>query len=140
MYNTQTTSFDAQVQATLGAEKYRTTIIADGKTIIGDEPAHLGGNNVGFNPYELLSSSLAMCTAATLRMYAERKAIELGNITVNVTLVNNTTEKQATFEKYISFENNELSEDIIKRLLAIADACPVNRLLSRDIVVNSYLG
>jgi putative redox protein len=60
---------NAEITASIADVKYITTITAvDGKEIIGDEPESLGGQNKGFNPYELLASSLGMCTAATLKM------------------------------------------------------------------------
>lgn len=129
--------FDAQVTAHLDHQNYKTILSAQNKTLIGDEPENLGGQDLGFNPYELLSSSLAMCTAATLRMYTERKGIDLGKIDVEVRLKNDTVAQQVFFTKHISFEKKDIAEDLMKRLLAVADACPVNKLLKREIVITS---
>ncbi|MEG0931518.1 OsmC family protein [Algoriella sp.] len=130
---------EVDVNASLGSEKYITTITSNGKQIIGDEPEHLGGKNTGFNPYEFLVSALSMCTAATLRVYAERKEIDLGEINVSVNLSNNTIDKVATFTKHISFGNKDLDEKDIKRLQVIAESCPVNRLLTNQIIVNTNI-
>lgn len=137
MDSTDRKSISAEVSASIAAEKYLTKIqSADGKEIIGDEPESLGGQNKGFNPYELMASSLAMCTAATLKMYADRKAINVGKIEVKVELEHFSTEKTATFKKYISFENKDIAENDMKRLMAIAEACPINKLLSNEINIS----
>jgi len=132
-------TINAEISALIADVKYITTITADGKQIVGDEPESLGGQNKGFNPYELLASSLGMCTAATLKMYADRKELNLGQIQVNVELVHNTTDKVATFKKFISFENKAIEEKDLKRLMAIAEACPVNKLLSNEILIETDL-
>ena len=46
------------------------------------------GIDVGFNPLEILATSLASCTAATLRMYIDRKGWEVPKINVEVELEN----------------------------------------------------
>ena len=63
--------------ATIGKQKYKTEIQAGNHIIMADEPEELGGGNLGFTPTELLESSLAACTAMTIRMYADRKGWDL---------------------------------------------------------------
>ena len=133
-------TINAEISASIADIKYITTISTlDGKEIIGDEPESLGGQNKGFNPYELLASSLGMCTAATLKMYADRKELNLGQIQVDVELIHNTADKTATFKKSISFENKDIADKDLKRLMAIAEACPVNKLLSNEILIETDL-
>ena len=127
------------VNAKLGTEKYKTSITAHEKEIIGDEPESLGGKDKGFNPYELLAASLSMCTAATLRAYTSRKDIEVGEINVLVHFTNNALEQKATFTKNISFENKDLDEKTLKKLKAIAESCPVNKILTHSIEVSTNL-
>ena len=137
--NLDVKTINAEISASIADVKYITTITADGKQIVGDEPESLGGQNKGFNPYELLASSLGMCTAATLKMYADRKELNLGQIQVDVELIHNTTDKTATFKKSISFENKDIADKDLKRLMAIAEACPVNKLLSNEILIETDL-
>jgi len=133
-------TINAEISASIADVNYITTITTlDGKEIIGDEPESLGGQNKGFNPYELLASSLGMCTAATLKMYADRKELNLGQIQVDVELIHNTADKTATFKKSISFENKDIADKDLKRLMAIAEACPVNKLLSNEILIETDL-
>lgn len=123
------------VKASLGKTKYYTEVTAGENKIITDEPVDLGGQNKGFNPFEILATSLASCTAATLRMYIDRKGWDIENINVEVNLDNFPLTKRAIFERAISFEGTSLDEDQLKRLHAIADACPIHKILNNDIEI-----
>lgn len=124
-----------KVKASLGAEKYYTEVIAGENTLITDEPVDKGGGNKGFNPFEILATSLASCTAATLRMYIDRKGWEIPMINVEVDLENYPQTKTAQFCRIIDFGETEVSEDIRDRLFKIADACPIHKILTNDIEI-----
>lgn len=94
-----------------------------------------GGGNKGFNPFEILATSLASCTAATLRMYIDRKGWIIPQINVEVELENYPQTKTAQFCRMIDFGDTDLSEEIIDRLFKIADACPVHKILTNDIEI-----
>lgn len=123
------------VKASLGTEKYYTEVIAGENKIITDEPIDKGGGNKGFNPFEILAASLASCTAATLRMYIDRKGWEIPQINVEVELENYPQTKAAQFCRVIDFGITEISEEIKDKLFKIADACPVHKILTNDIEV-----
>ncbi|MBD8084475.1 OsmC family protein [Chryseobacterium caseinilyticum] len=125
------------VKASLGKTKYYTEVIAGENRLITDEPTDKGGQNKGFNPFEILATSLASCTAATLRMYIDRKEWNVENIDVEVELENFPLTKLAVFKRNISFEGSELSEEQLKRLHAIADACPVHKILLNEIEIQT---
>lgn len=121
------------VKASLGKQKYYTEVIAGENKLITDEPISSGGQNKGFNPFEILATSLASCTAATLRMYIERKKWEVENIQVEVTLENIPAEKTANFQRTISYDGADLDETKIQKLHQIAELCPVHKLLTNQI-------
>lgn len=123
------------VKASLGKEKYYTEVVAGENTLITDEPVDKGGGNKGFNPFEILATSLASCTAATLRMYIDRKEWNIDTINVEVELENFPLTKRAIFKRDITFEGTILDEEQIKRLRAIADACPIHKILTNDIEI-----
>jgi len=123
------------VKASLGTEKYYTEVVAGENTLITDEPVDKGGGNKGFNPFEILATSLASCTAATLRMYIDRKEWNIENINVEVELENFPLTKRAIFKRDISFEGTNLDDEQLKRLHAIADACPIHKILTNDIEI-----
>ncbi|PTT23587.1 OsmC family protein [Chryseobacterium aureum] len=122
------------VKASLGKTKYYTEVTAGENKIITDEPIDKGGQNKGLNPMEILATSLASCTAATLRMYIERKEWDVENIHVEVELENFPLTKRAVFKRDISFEGI-LDDEQLKRLHTIADACPVHKILTNDIEI-----
>lgn len=123
------------VKASLGKTKYYTEVIAGENQLITDEPVDKGGQNKGFNPFEILATSLASCTAATLRMYIDRKEWDVEKINVEVDLENFPITKLAVFKRDISFEGTNLDAEQLKRLHTIADACPVHKILTNEIEI-----
>jgi len=65
------------VKAHIEQQHYLTQIAGANNEITSDETLDSGGTGKGFTPSELLASSLAACTAITLRMYADRKSWDL---------------------------------------------------------------
>lgn len=97
-----------------------------------DEPESLGGADTGPDPMELLASSLAACTAMTLRMYAQRRKIELGKITVDVShqwVKGEDGGRADRFVKTISIDPPP-SAEILEKLQDIASRCPVHLALT----------
>lgn len=123
------------VKASLGKEKYYTQVTAGENSLITDEPVDKGGQNKGFNPFEIMATSLASCTAATLRMYIDRKAWEVEKINVEVDLEYFPLTKRTIFTRTVGFEGTLLDEEQMKRLRAIADACPVHKILTNEIEI-----
>ena len=124
------------VIATIGNDHYRTELIASGKKVIADEPEDVGGTNSGPAPGEFLMISLASCTAITLRMYADRKQWSVNKITVEV--ASEKVDNKTIFKREISFEG-ALDEEQRKRLLQIANSCPVHKTLTNPIEVTTKL-
>lgn len=124
------------VTAIIGREAYRTELITSGHHLIADEPDEVGGKNLGPGPGEFLMMSLASCTAITVRMYADRKQWPLEKIRVEVSSekLGNTT----LFTRHIYLEG-VLDDDQRKRLLQIANACPVHKTLTNPIEIKTEL-
>lgn len=138
-----------RVAASLNDEEKFTTYLKLGDhTGLADEPTSFGGNNFGPTPYEYLSAALVACTAMTVQMYARRKKWSLDNITVHVDYskehaidsdhVEEKSAKLDTFTKSIKLEG-DLSEEQKKRLLEIADRCPVHKTLISTIQIKSAM-
>lgn len=138
------------VVATLDASHYRTEIVASGHVLVADEPEAMGGTNLGPSPYDLVSSGLAACTAITLRMYADRKEWPLEEVQVEVVHEKMHAEdcdcgKDASMgridvmDRKISLRG-DLTDEQRKRLLEIANKCPVHRSLDEGkVAVRSRL-
>lgn len=140
---------DHQVAASTNAEdKFTTYIMAGNHRLTADEPEKVGGSEFGPTPYDFLSTALAACTAMTVQMYARRKEWKLENVTVHI---NHSREHATdclqcedeksridTFRKLLSFEG-DLSPDQTRRLMEIADRCPVHRTLTGSVNIVSQM-
>ena len=126
-----------KVLARIGTEKYYTEVTAGKNKIITDEPLDKGGQDKGFNPFELLAASLATCTAATLRMYIDRKGWSVPEIDVEVEMENYPQTKNTIFTRKISYGLAILEAEQLARLLHIADACPVHKMLHGNMEINT---
>lgn len=93
-----------------------------------DEPAEVGGLGSGPTPYDLLSAALGARTAMTLRMYAHAKSLPLDRIRVTVGHKKVGGLPADRFVREIGLTGS-LSAVQKKRLLEIADKCPVHRTL-----------
>ncbi|HJV19909.1 MAG TPA: OsmC family protein [Sediminibacterium sp.] len=128
-----------QVQSHIGKELYKVTIESpSGNTIIADEPAELGGKGKGFSPKELLIAALAACTSATLRMYADRKAWDLQEVKINLDLQKAEGADKTIIHRKIMLVGN-LDEAQRERLLYIANACPLHKILSNPIEIDTVI-
>jgi putative redox protein len=126
----------ATAVAQIARTKYQTIVTSQNHTIVADEPATLNGTDTGMNPYSLLLASLSSCTVITLRMYIDRKMWIVDEITVNVEIFK--VEGGTLIERQLSF-NGELNDEQKQRLVQIADACPIHKLLVGNIMIETAL-
>jgi putative redox protein len=103
------------------------------KNIQSGVALNLGGGDEGPNPHELLEAALAACTVITVQMYANRKGWKLDTVNVNVQNISETKDG-AKYLREISFIG-DLDEEQKKRLVEIADKCPIHLLLTRPIEI-----
>jgi len=122
--------------AIIGNDVYRTELKARKHQVIADEPEDVGGKDLGPRPGDFYRMSLASCTAITLRMYANRKNFEVKQIQVTV-----STEEG--LGKTILHTNIEISgtldEAQRQRMLQIAKLCPVHKVLTNPIEIETTL-
>jgi putative redox protein len=100
--------------------------------LTGDEPPELGGEDRGPNPQELLAASLAACTAITIEMYADRKGWDVGKAAVECDYEQAERGQPTHFRLTLRLPE-ELTEDQVERIAAIAAKCPVHRTLEGQI-------
>jgi putative redox protein len=113
-----------------GKKNYEVLLESGKHRFLADEPEALGGLDSGPDPYALLLSSLIACTAITLKMYADRKQWPLENVRVECHLIATESSAKAIIERKIFLQGPLLDQIQKGRLLQIADACPVHKLLS----------
>jgi putative redox protein len=110
-----------------------------GNILIADEPLSKGGGDTGFAPQELLAASLAACTGATLRMYAIHKEWDLQDAEVHVTLDWDPETNTTAINRSIKLTGN-LDEKQLERLMRVAEACPVHKIISHPINIVTTAG
>jgi putative redox protein len=126
--------------------RFEQEIEAGAHRFLADEPVSSGGSDNGPNPYDLLLASLGACTAMTLRLYAERKALPLDRVTVRLRHAKihaadcETCESKEgmidRIEREIVLEG-ALDGEQRSRLLEIADKCPVHRTLTSEVDIRT---
>ncbi len=130
-----------------GAGKFQQEILSGPHRFLADEPVKTGGLDSGPGPYDLLLAGLGACTSMTLRLYADQKKLRLDRVTVRLThnkihagdcLTCETKEGMLDrIDRNITLEG-ALSADERKRLLEIADKCPVHRTLTSEIEIRTF--
>lgn len=121
-----------------GAGGYQVEVRTGGTRFFADEPTAAGGLGSGPTPYELLSSALGACTAMTVRLYAQRKGWPLREVFVRVVHRREGLQAKYRFAREIRLDG-ELSFDQRRRLLEIAERCPVHQTLERGSEVVTVL-
>ena len=122
--------------------KFQQTIATGPHRLLADEPVAAGGEDTGPGPYDFLLASLGACTSMTMRMYADRKSLPLERVTVTLRHQKIHAEDCAECEtkagmldqidRVIAMEG-ALDAEQRKKLMEIADKCPVHRTLTSEI-------
>ncbi|MFN4764254.1 alpha/beta fold hydrolase [Gillisia sp. Q332] len=137
-----------EVAANLGNSGFTTRIKAGNHHLVADEPVEAGGNDFGPDPYQLLAAGLAACTSMTIQMYARRKKWDLETVETHINHsksyavdcedCENSSAKIDTFEREIVL-TGALDEKQKKRILQIADKCPVHKTLHEKVQIITTL-
>jgi uncharacterized OsmC-like protein/esterase/lipase len=123
--------------------KFQQEILTGPHRLLADEPVKLGGLDSGPGPYDFLLAGLGACTSMTIRLYADFKKIPLENVSVRLSHEKKIHAKDCEncdtkvtkvdhIDRAITLEG-PLDAEQRKRLMEIADKCPVHQTLESKI-------
>lgn len=126
------------VTASIGNIPYTVSLSDSAHQWLGDATAEHGGADAGPTSHSILLSSLGSCTAITLMMYAGRKTWPLEGVEVVLGYANEAP-GTTTITREIHIKGAELDTEQHDRLLQIANACPIHKILLGEIKIESSL-
>jgi uncharacterized OsmC-like protein len=139
---------EGQVIVRGDASGFAQQIVAGRHRLATDEPLTAGGSDSGPTPYDLLLAALGSCTSMTVAFYARRKEWPLESVTVRLShsrihaedCANCETKEGRLDQIDVVIEVvGDLTEEQRRRLVEIAEKCPVHRTLQSEIVIRTRI-
>ena len=119
-----------------GEGKFQQSVVVGPHRGLADEPTEVGGDDTGPAPFEHLLAGLGACTSMTVKMYADRKSWPLKAVQVDLSI--HKVDDGYRLTRSIRLEG-DLSDEHRTRLLDIANKCPVHKMLTGKIEIESAL-
>ena len=122
------------VVSEVGPGPFVQSVTVRGHKLLADEPLSFPeGTDKGLSPNDFLLSSLGSCTSITLRMYARLKKIPLEKIIITL-----NRSEDGEIDRKIELTGNLTSEQKNK-LFEISNKCPIHKVLTNSVKINSEL-
>ena len=119
----------------VGELRTESTHLKSSNVIITDAPTDNNGKGNAFSPTDLVASALCSCMTTVMGICANKNQFDLPNSTAHITKVMTSHPRRISkIIVEINFESNNLSEQNIEKLIAVAKGCPVAQSLSSDLV------
>jgi len=129
------------------AGKFQQEVLTESHHLLADEPVKFGGLDSGLGPYEFLFAGLGACTSMIIRLYADSNKLPLESVSVRLSHhkihVNDCETSFAKdsmldhIERIISLEG-ALDDEQHRRLMEVAEKCPVHRTLQSKINISTF--
>lgn len=130
------------IEARLHRANGALTTLSNGRHVWNaDVDKATGSDDRAPDPHDLLDSALAACTTLTLEVYIRRRQMAVTDLRVTVDRIEGKDEQGNAYyqmQRRIHIEG-ALTDAERERLLEIANKCPVHKLLSGDIRIQSEL-
>jgi len=131
-------SLDRNVTARSAAAPYLTELSDGVHAWRSDTLPGNGGADAAQDPESLVLGALGACTAITVRMYAARKQWPLQAVDVRLRY-SRRDGTGTTIEREVVLEGT-LDDTQRARLVEIAEKCPIHRLLTGEVLINTTAG
>ncbi|KGK56278.1 osmotically inducible protein C [Xanthomonas cannabis pv. phaseoli] len=128
---------DRPVSVGTTAVPYTVTIHDGQHRWLGDTQPANGGADAGPDPESQVLGALGACTAITLSMVATRRQWPLTAVHVHLHYTQRGAAGTAITREIVL--DGALDDDQRARLLEVADKCPIHRLLTGEVRIDSQL-
>ena len=119
----------------VGELRTESTHLKSSNVIITDAPTDNNGKGNAFSPTDLVASALCSCMTTVMGICANKNQFDLPNSTAHVTKVMSSHPRRISkIIIEINFDKNNLSEQNVEKLIAVAKGCPVAQSLSTDLI------
>ena len=119
----------------VGELRTESTHLKSSNVIITDAPTDNNGKGNAFSPTDLVASALCSCMTTVMGICANKNQFDLPNSTAHITKVMSSHPRRISkIIVEINFDKNNISEQNIEKLIAVAKGCPVAQSLSSDLV------
>ena len=122
------------VVSEVGPGPFVQSVTVRGHKLLADEPLSFPeGTDKGLSPNDFLLSSLGSCTSITLRMYARLKKIPLEKIIITL-----NRSEDGEIDRKIEL-TGDLTSEQKNKLFEISNKCPIHKVLTNSVKINSKL-
>jgi len=119
----------------VGELRTESTHLKSSNVIITDAPTDNNGKGNAFSPTDLVASALCSCMTTVMGICANKNQFDLPNSIAHVTKVMSSYPRRISkIIIEINFDKNNLSEQNVEKLIAVAKGCPVAQSLSSDLI------
>lgn len=119
----------------IGELRTQSTHLKSSDVILTDAPVDNNGKGDAFSPTDLVASALCSCMTTVMGICAEKNNFELPKSTALVTKVMESHPRRISkIIIEINFDKNNLSDQQIEKLIAVAKGCPVAQSLNSDLI------
>ena len=110
--------------------KVTQTIQIGQHVVIADMALADGGADEGPDPHDLYDAALGACKALTILWYAKREGLPVEQVSTSITR-DNSQERKGIYRLQATIAiGGDLSDAQLDKLTAIAEKCPVQRLMT----------